>query len=36
MLPSFRNHSIDLLRKSIDWFLYKGTIGIKWVNVDMR
>ena len=24
VLPSYRNQSIDLLRKSIDWFLYKG------------
>ena len=28
MLPSNRNQSIDLLRKSIDWFLYEGNTGI--------
>ena len=24
VLPSYRNQSIDLLCKSMDWFLYKG------------
>ena len=24
VLPSYRNQSIDLLSKSIDWFLYEG------------
>ena len=24
VFPSYRNQSIDLLRKSIDWFLYEG------------
>ena len=24
VLPSYRNQSIDLLGKSMDWFLYKG------------
>ena len=24
VLPSYRNQSIDLLWKSIDWFLYDG------------
>ena len=26
VLPSYRNQSIDLDSKSIDWFLYEGTI----------
>ena len=26
MLPSYRNQSIDLLCKSMDWFLYEGNI----------
>ena len=30
MLPSHRNKSIDLLCKSIDWFLYEGNIGCQW------
>ena len=32
MLPSHRNQSIDLLCRSIDWFLYEGNTGILWVN----
>ena len=27
VLPSYRNQSIDLLCKSIDWFLYEGNTG---------
>ena len=27
MLPSYRNHSNDLLSKSIDWFLCDEMIG---------
>ena len=27
-----RNQAIDLLCKSIDWFLYEGNTGIWWVN----
>ena len=27
MLPSYRNQSIDLLSKSIDWFLYEATLA---------
>ena len=27
LLPSYRNQSIDLLFKTIDWFLYEGKIG---------
>ena len=32
MFPSYRNQSIDLLRKSIDWFLYMRTLNVKWLN----
>ena len=28
VLPSYRNQSIDLLCKSIEWFLYEGNTGI--------
>ena len=28
MLPSYRNQSIDLLSKSIDWFLYEATLAL--------
>ena len=27
LLPSYRNQSIDVLCKSIDWFLYEGNTG---------
>ena len=27
VLPSYRNQSIDLMWKSIDWFLYEGNTG---------
>ena len=27
VLPSYRNQSIDLQSKSIDWFLYEGNTG---------
>ena len=27
VLPSYRNQSIDLLCKSIDWFIYEGNTG---------
>ena len=33
MLPSYRNQSIDLHSKSIDWFLYEGNTGTYWVNI---
>ena len=33
VLPSYRNQPIDLLCKSIDWFLYEGNIGISWVKL---
>ena len=32
VLPSYRNQSVDLLSKSIDWFLYEGNSGIQWVK----
>ena len=32
VLPSYRNQSIDLLCKSLDWFLYEGNTGNKWVK----
>ena len=32
MLFSYRNQSIDLYSKSIDWFLYEGSTGIQWVK----
>ena len=28
VLPSYRNQSIDLHSKSIEWFLYEGNTGI--------
>ena len=33
VLPSYRSQSIDLLCKSIDWFLYEGNTGTYWVNI---
>ena len=30
VLLSYRNQSIDLLCKSIDWFLYEGNVDISW------
>ena len=33
MFPSYRNQSVDLLCKSIDWFLYDGNIGRYRVNL---
>ena len=32
VFPSYRNQSIDLQCKSIDWFLYEGNIGMKKVD----
>ena len=32
VLPSYRNELIDLLCKSIDWFLYEGNTDISWVK----
>ena len=36
VLPSYRNHSIDLLCKSIDWFLYECNTGINRSNTSSR
>ena len=36
VLPSYRNQSIGLLCKSIDWFLYEENTGIKWVKKQFR
>ena len=33
MLPSYRNQSIDLHSKSVDWFPYEGNTGTYWVNI---
>ena len=33
VLPPYRNQSIDLLCKSIDWFLHEGNTDTWWVNV---
>ena len=32
VLPSYRNHSNDLLCKSVEWFLCEGNTGIEWVK----
>ena len=32
VLPSYRNKSIDLHSKSIDWFLYEGKTGNEWIK----
>ena len=32
-LPSYRDQSIDLPCKSIDWFLYDGNFGFLWVKL---
>ena len=32
-LPSYRNQAIDLLCKSIDWFLHEGNTSIKWIKL---
>ena len=32
VLPPYRNQSIDLHSKSIDWFLHEGNIGTQWVR----
>ena len=36
MFPSYRNQSVDLLRKSADWFLYDGNVGRSWVKLNIR
>ena len=35
MLPTYRNQSIDLHNKSIDWFLYEVNTGNEWVKRKM-
>ena len=35
VLPSYRNKSIDLNSKSIDWFLYEGNTGISYPNKQL-
>ena len=35
-LPSYRNQSTDLLRKSIDWFLYEGNTDTLWGNSKQK
>ena len=32
MFPAYRNQSIDLQCKSIDWFLFEGNIDMKKVK----
>ena len=32
VLPLYRNQSINLHSKLVDWFLYGGNAGIWWVN----
>ena len=32
VLPSYRNQSIDLHSKSIDWFLYEDNTFTSWVK----
>ena len=36
VLPSYRNQSVDLLPKSIDWFLCEGNIGTQWVKAQLK
>ena len=36
MFPPYRNQSIDLQCKSIDWFLYEGKVGMKKVKVKSK
>ena len=31
-MPKLPWYLIDLLCKSIEWFLYDGNVGVKWVN----
>ena len=33
VLPPYRNQSLDLLCKSIHWFLYKRNNGTEWVKL---
>ena len=34
VLLSYKDQSIDLHSKSIDWFLYDGNSGTEWINKD--
>ena len=36
VLPSYRNQSIDVHSKSIDWFLYESNTSTQWVNYIPR
>ena len=37
VLPLYRNHPIDLLHKSVDWFLYNNITGLNGkVNAWLR
>ena len=33
VLPLYRNQSIDLQSKSVDWFLYEGNTGVNVLNI---
>ena len=35
MFPSYKNQSIALKCKSVDWFLYEYNICFKWVKLVM-
>ena len=35
MLPSYKNQSVGLRSKSIDWFLYEGNTSICRVKLEM-
>ena len=34
VLPSYRNQSIHLPSKSMDWLLYEGNNGIYWFKLN--
>ena len=36
MFPSYRNQSIDMHRKSIDWFLYDGNGFRQFINAKYK
>ena len=35
-MGSYRNQSIDVHSKSIDWFLYDGNTGTYWAKVSVQ
>ena len=35
VFPSYRNQSIDLLRKSFDWFQHEGTLALNGLTLDV-